>query len=68
MEKHSPEADMAAHEILQVFPISRGLMEMLLEKWSHQLVGMEDFLYLLQELGKWGEWKRALEGYEWMVQ
>lgn len=66
MGKHSPEADMAAQEILS--SISGSSTGMLLEKWSHQLVGMEDFPYLLRELGNRGEWERALQGYEWMVQ
>jgi len=66
MGKHSPEADLAAQEILSTNSLKSTAM--LLEKWSHQLVGMEDFPYLLRELGNRGEWERALQGYEWMIQ
>ncbi|XP_024378639.1 uncharacterized protein [Physcomitrium patens] len=68
MGKHSPEADLAAQEILSAPSTPLNSTALLLEKWSHQLVGLEDFPYLLRELGNRGEWERALQGYEWMVQ
>jgi len=56
---------MAMQEILQA-PSIRNTM-LLLDKWSHQLMGMEDFSYLLRELGNKGEWECMLQSFDWMV-
>jgi len=65
LKKHNPEANMAMQEILQA-PSIRNTM-LLLDKWSHQLMGMEDFSYLLRELGDKGEWECMLQSFDWMV-
>ncbi|BBM97800.1 pentatricopeptide repeat domain-containing protein 1 [Marchantia polymorpha subsp. ruderalis] len=63
--KHSPEADMVAERVLKA--TSAIGTAALLDQWSDKLVCVEDFPYLLRELGNWGAWEKALKSFEWML-
>ncbi|KAL2650116.1 hypothetical protein R1flu_018244 [Riccia fluitans] len=63
--KHSPEADLVAEKILKA--TSASSTAQLLDLWTDKLVCVEDFPYLLRELGNWGAWEKALKSFEWML-
>ncbi|CAM6082205.1 unnamed protein product [Calypogeia fissa] len=65
MGKHSPEADLLAEEILNAESVA--VVDAILDHWSEKLMCVEDYPYLLRELGNWGAWEKALGSFEWML-
>uniref|UniRef100_A0A0C9RTR3 TSA: Wollemia nobilis Ref_Wollemi_Transcript_13576_3042 transcribed RNA sequence n=1 Tax=Wollemia nobilis TaxID=56998 RepID=A0A0C9RTR3_9CONI len=68
--KHSSAAESALEDLLQAESAS-GMIAAVVAKWWAKLresgAGADDWAYLLRELGNRGEWRKAMECYEWAV-